>query len=176
MGIEITASADNNVFATASDIQLAIGNISQVAGIKPFTIEKPAGFLGIAKVTTGRRWAEELQSSLLSVRQFLASQIHNAYLVIGQGCTTRDKTQGIAIYFFNFSRNSVTSAHKGFPLNHVYEWTTINWREGQTHGIFSQSVDRHECLTPKTILTKTLTKVLYSFRDHLFGTVKSKTP
>ena len=53
MRINIASGTNDNVLDSTGDIKLAIGDITQITGVQPVTIEQCSGFFGITKITTG---------------------------------------------------------------------------------------------------------------------------
>ena len=91
--LDVVAAADDDVLGTAGHIELAIREVTEVAGIEPFTVEQLLGSARIVEVAAGRRWTQKLDAPLGSFGQDHTAFVHDANRMAGQHRAAGDDAQ-----------------------------------------------------------------------------------
>jgi hypothetical protein len=65
VGVDVAPGADDEVLDPAGDVELAVRDVAEVAGVEPVVVEQRGGGLGVAEVAARRRRALELHPALL---------------------------------------------------------------------------------------------------------------
>ena len=82
--VYVAPGADDHVLHASGDVQLAAGEVGEVARIEPAVVKQPARGLGIMKVAARGRRPAELEPPFLALADLVPGGIDNAELMTRQ--------------------------------------------------------------------------------------------
>ena len=154
---DVVAGLDDAILLAPGDVDLAVGQVAQVAGVHPSVLVDHGGRgLGIAKVALGLRRPPKEHASLDALGDVLALVINDANLVAGQRLAVGDEAQyggGVG------PRRDRASFHlEVLSRDHVDTRCSVDGRERQRHRRLGQAVTWHVAFGTESVAPEALSE------------------
>ena len=140
--MDVAAAADDDVLDPARQIDLAPGDVGQVAGLEPVAVEQVACRLRVLVIADGRRGTVELQAPLAALGHFAAGIVDHPELMPGERRTARHDLD--RVFVPGRHRHRTRPLDQLGPVDPIGEQPPAGPGKGQPHAALGKAVDRGE--------------------------------
>ncbi len=172
--VDVMAATDDDVLLAAGDEQFAVGEIAEVAGVKPVAIKQLRRRGGVFKIAGSRRRPTKLDATDLTFGQRTTGGINDAYRMTGKGMATAGYRLGVTLIVTNGQRQPLI--HQRSTCHPVDARATSRRWKGQTHRAFRQAIDRHQRRTAQPTGGEPRGKAFQRQRTNRFSAVAGHAP
>ena len=155
-------------------MDIAAGDIGQVAGIQPFAVEQLGRRLGVAEIAPGGRRSPELKTAFATFGHFPPGVIDDADLMSRQWPAAVDQGQRPGVVLDRL--HGAACFHEHIALDAVDDRAPADGRKSKSHRTLGQAIDRQHRLRAETIRPEPFGEPLHGFGIDGLGAVHGQPP
>ena len=168
--VDVVAAADDEVLGASGQVELAAGEIAQVAGVAPAVVDQACSLLRVLVVAAGRRRAAELDPPLDPLAELAPLLVDDPDRVARQRAAAGDQPQRQGIAGARPARDA--AALKRGAVDPVDEQAAPERRKADAEAGLGQAVDRGHGVGPQAVAGEALAETLRRLRAHRLGAVE----
>ena len=170
LGINMLASANDDVFDAAGDEDIAVGHVRPIAAVEPAVAEQFSCLGLIVEIARGRGWTAKLEPALSPLLNFPAGIVDNTNFMARQRAPASDNFNGVGIVDACGFGNS--AAAQRLALDAIDERFAARWRQRQRDGTLGKTIDRGHGLRWKSVPAESLDESTKGVNTYWLRTVR----
>ena len=173
--VEVASGADDDVLDAAGQVDVAAGDVGQVARLEPAAVEELARLRLVAEVAASRRRAAELEASLAALGDLAPGRVDDADLVARKRPAAGDELERVRALR---GRRGPPGRDGRGPSRSMRSTTgrAPERRKREPDGALGQPVDRRHRLGPEAVGREALGESPHRRGADRLGAVRRKAP